>query len=203
MQFSSIGRSDLRFYTFLIAFTVAVFLGLGSAWIALERGWGLEKRTQGVWYSYPDRSAPDAGPYARAQLAVEGRLVPGRAEGIVFYADTDTDGQSLRRQCAYGIEGQFPQARLWSLHAQDEAGLIIRTAHMSPTLVSDNVAFSGNGTVSLVVSPRIAPGNWLGISGEGAMRLVLTLFDTPASANFGLSQSSMPRIERGACGDKS
>ncbi|GHC69412.1 hypothetical protein GCM10010136_15220 [Limoniibacter endophyticus] len=193
----------MRFYTFLIAFTVAIFLGLGSAWIALERGYGLERRVNGVWYSYPDRGSPDAGPYARAQLAVAGRLIPGRAEGMVFYADMDSAGHALLRQCSYRIQGEFPQARFWSLNAQDEAGAVIRTAGLSPSFVSDHATYGENGTISLVIASRIVSGNWLGISGEGPMRLVLSLFDTPASANFGLAQSTMPTITRLTCaGDR-
>ncbi len=45
-----------------------------------------------------------------------GALLLGGAEGLAFYARTDSKGMPLDAGCTYEISGQTPAARFWTLH---------------------------------------------------------------------------------------
>jgi hypothetical protein len=59
-----------------------------------------------------------------------------------------------------------------------------------------------DGTLTITIGAKAAPGNWLAIPDDsGPVMLNLTLLDTPAAGNSGLVALSMPRIERMGCGN--
>ncbi|TIU26055.1 MAG: DUF1214 domain-containing protein, partial [Mesorhizobium sp.] len=66
-------------------------------------------------------------PYSKARVAREGVLALGQAEGLSFIAERDSDGEQLKRQCAYEIEGGFPTARFWTLYAADRSLGVVET----------------------------------------------------------------------------
>ena len=44
-----------------------------------------------------------------------------------------------------------------------------------------------------------SPGNWLALSGEGRMSLVLTFYDTPIASSTGVSDIELPAIINAGC----
>ncbi|TIQ00823.1 MAG: DUF1214 domain-containing protein, partial [Mesorhizobium sp.] len=77
--------------------------------------------------AFPDIGTQAADPYSKARVAREGVLALGQAEGLSFVAERDSDGELLKRQCAYEIEGGFPTARFWTLYAADRSLSVVET----------------------------------------------------------------------------
>jgi hypothetical protein len=60
---------------------------------------------------------------------------------------------------------------------------------------------ASDGTFTITVSARAAPGNWLALRSRQSFTLVFTLFDTPTAGSSGLVDLSMPKLEKTGCGD--
>lgn len=187
---------------FLIALTLAIAFGLGagSAWWALDRFDGLSTLVVGEWSAQPFAGTPDADPYSRAQAARSASLPLGHAEGIAFVATRDAAGDRLSRDCAYTLSGALPPARFYTLHARGVDGAIIPTGSLRvPALHSLTLLRGADGAARIVVGPDAAAGNWLPVTGSGALDLVLTLYDTPVVSSVSIGEVKLPKIERGQC----
>jgi hypothetical protein len=184
----------------LLAVAIAVGLGGGSVWYALQAQKGLGAINIGPWVAFPDIGTADADPYLQARVARNGVLALGRAEGLSFVAEHDSEGRPLRRNCAYAIEGSFPTARFWTLYAADQSLALIDTGRLRrAALHSFAILRKADNSALITVSGRPTPGNWLPVAGTGSFNLVLTFYDTPIANSTGLSDVSLPRIERGPC----
>ena len=189
---------------YLINIFIILIIGLSggglSAWMAVEVGNGFGSAKIGQWTLWPLAGSVDAGPYTRARVAKNGSVPLGAAEGLALYLTTDQFGKPLNRKCQYTITGVTPLARLWTLSVQD---------HRKQTIVSKtgvaNAAFSQtlvrerDGTFTINIGSQPAPGNWLSISGNGKMRLVIRLYDTPITGSAGLAEPVMPRLINRNC----
>ncbi|UUP18903.1 DUF1214 domain-containing protein [Nitratireductor thuwali] len=184
----------------LVAVAVALGAGAGSVWMMIEEAPAIDALRVGPWTAFPNAGTPQADPYSRARFVREGGIPLGKAEGIAFTATHDTDGRALRRECAYRLSGELPVSRFWTLYAADPTGVPLPpTGRRAPALHSQRILQAPEG-IEITASPYPAPGNWLALSGEGSMQLVLTLFDTPVSTSAGIEQISMPGILRTGCG---
>lgn len=187
---------------FIATVTLVIALGGGaySAWYAVRHFDGFAAYRVGDWTAYPKRGTAEADPYSRARDAREGALPLGAAEGIAFFAYEDDDGAPLARNCTYRIEGNSPPARFWTLHAAGRNQIPLDAATGLPsTLHSEEIIRKQNGDFVISVSPKAQPGNWLAVSGEGDMTLVMTLYDTPASGDSGLIGLKFPAVRKVGC----
>jgi hypothetical protein len=184
----------------LLALAVALALGAGSVLYTIRTPQGVGSVTIGGWTAYPDMGTPEANPYSKARADYDGQLPLGRAEGLAFVADRDAAGEPLQRDCRYTVSGTFPPARIWTVYAVDARGLEIPSgSRMANWLNSQGVMFEPNNSVTISVSSRAQPGNWLPVSGSGPMFLVLTLYDTPAAASTIDPNLPLPRILSAGC----
>jgi hypothetical protein len=189
---------------FVIALSLAIAIGGGAAsvWYALKLPEGLGAVAIGPWTTFPDLGTPQADPYSKARIAREGVLSLGLAEGLTFVAQRDSAGEALQRNCTYTIQGVFPPARLWTLYAAETSGAILRNGHRRlPALHSMAVLRHADNSVSVAVGRHPAPGNWVTVSGDGPMSLVLTLYDSPAASSAGIADVALPQITRAECDD--
>ncbi len=187
---------------FLTALTLAIAIGggAGSVWMALNASEGIGAVQIGDWTAFPDVGTPHADTYSKARFAREGGLALGRAEGIVFVARRDSGGALLRRDCAYTIEGAIPSSRFWTLYAADAQRIVLPPAvRRVPALHSYEMLRTVDGAIRITVSNNPVPGNWLGITGDGPMQLVLTLYDTPAATAARVFEIELPQVLRGSC----
>lgn len=182
---------------------VALTGGAASVWYMLQAQHGVGAMTVGPWTAYPEIGTPDADPYSKARIARDGVLTLGRAEGLVFVAEKDSGENALRRDCNYLIEGSAPRARFWTLFAADQrlAALEFAGKAAIPAIQSRGILRRPDNSFVVAFGPRPAPGNWVGISGAGPMRLVLTLYDTPIEGDSGLVDLVFPQILRTSCDD--
>ncbi|WP_374829978.1 DUF1214 domain-containing protein [Paenochrobactrum pullorum] len=179
----------------LFALAIALGGGIWSARWALDHFGGFSELATGEWISYPLAGSPHADPYAKARSARLGNLSLGAAEGLIFYARSSSDGRALMRGCTYKMSGTSPNARFWTLLATDDKGALLSDNEYLPTsLLSNNVAKTGNGDFEITISPQAQDNNWLSVSGSGQFTLVMTLYDTPVASSASFSEITMPRI---------
>lgn len=184
----------------LIVVVAGVAGGGVSAWYAMKRSQGFGAITVGPWTATPYASAEKIDPYTVAKSVVEGSVPLGATEGLAFNAIADSAGHDLELSCAYEIAGVTPVAKLWTLVAYDLSGKPIRPVSGGISgLYSGAVVRYADGSYRISVAQRPRPGNWLAISGRGAFRLTLRLYDTSASGNSQLDELKMPAIVRGEC----
>lgn len=184
----------------LLAVCVALVGGAGSAWLALERDFGFGAVAIGSWAASPDYGTPEAGPYSRARFSRETDLALGRAEGLVFTARRDADGEILQRRCAYRMEGSLPPTRFWTLSARDADNAVIAIdGGRAPALHSQALLRRPDNSVAISISGHPAPGNWLALGGAGPFSLVLTLYDTAVASSSRIVEVELPRIVREGC----
>lgn len=184
----------------LISLSIAVGGGAASVWYALDRQTGIETLRVGPWRASPEFGTPDASPYAKAELARRGTLVLGHAEGLSFVAATDDAHAPLSRRCSYSVAGNTPPARFWTLYATDSSAEPLAAAPRRPRAIfSRNILRQPDDSFLIAVGPHAAPGNWLPVEGTGAMRLVLTLYDSPVASNTEIARIELPRVTRLAC----
>jgi hypothetical protein len=77
------------------------------------------------WVAYPDLQTAECDPFAKAHRAGDGRILLGRAEGLVFTAEA-TDRSSAFGACSYEISGTTPPS------GSGRCGSAMRMVNRSP-----------------------------------------------------------------------
>lgn len=188
----------------LVVLTLAIAFG-GGAWSAawtLKATSGFGAIRLGSWSAYPDLQTADADPFAKAHRAGDGRILLGRAEGLVFTALSDETGAALSGRCAYGISGSTPPARFWTLGIETADGRPLNPPLRVPThLNSWTTLRAADGTFRIRIGAFPVSGNWIWLGTPGQVRFVLTLIDTPTAASASMVDLDMPKISLLGCVD--
>jgi hypothetical protein len=189
----------------LLALIVACasLLGIGSAYVMIEREQPLNSVTIGSWRAYPKAGTADADPYSVA-IYTRGAVVPlASGEGLALVAREDRSGHLLDPTCIYRISGQTPTARLWTLTATDGDGRLVQTLPGRVNLDSQNLLRNPDGSFEISAASRPHSGNWLPLaanaSASDGMRFVLRLYDAPVTTGAALDGITLPVIERLGC----
>lgn len=190
----------MRFLIHLaIAIGIAIVVGLGSAALVLDRDRLFGAVTRGQWTAWPDSGSPDADPYSEAVLARTGEVPLGGGEGLAFTAEEDSGGQRLSGHCRYRVSGQTPAARLWTLTVHDGSGHLMENPAGRTAFHSREVLRREDGSFQIAVSATPEPGNWLPVTTDGRIRLILRLYDTPLAGGGSIGDIAMPVVERMGC----
>lgn len=183
-----------------VVFVLAIGGGAASVRFALDRLAGLEGLAVGSWIAFPRLGTPGADPYSKARFSRTAELPLGQAEGLAFVASVDSAGAPLRRACTYRIEGRVPAARFWTLFPATGGAAPSQPLHAGdPGLHSMRILRRNDDSFEIVAGPAPQPGNWLATGGDGAMNLVLTLYDAPAIGTPDAAQLELPLIYRTGC----
>lgn len=179
---------------------IALVLGLGSAWMAIDSGLRFGRIIVGPWIASPDTGAAVNDPYLAASHARTGEIVLGLGEGVMFVATTDSGGNELDGDCTYLLSGDFPPARLWTLTLSDTAQKPVIADEFIPGFHNRGILRKADGSFEISVAPSVQPGNWLPSEKGGRFQLVARLYDTGLGASgVRLVQPKMPAIERLEC----
>lgn len=190
----------MRFLLHLLtAIVVALAIGFGLSWYALNGGRLLGTIEVGPWTVWHEAGAPAPDPYTRAHVARNGALQLGASEGLQFVATTDSDGLPLDRDCRYRIDGTTPVATFWTLVPVARDGTVITLADSPSAFHSRRLARAADGSVQLYVSKALSPRNWLEITGDGPFSLLLTLYDASSFAGVGSAEAELPTVIREEC----
>lgn len=175
-------------------------LGGALAWVSIQNNQGFGALRIGEWTAWPLAGSRDADPYSKAKVAAEGAVPLGAAEGLAFHADQDKDGNPLRRDCQYMLEGQTPPARLWTLSAHAPEGPVLtKPDGQSVNVISRSIVRAQDGKFTLYSGPEFSPGNWLEVDGRGSYELILRLYDSPITSTSGIVDPQMPSISLMSC----
>ncbi|NBN62911.1 DUF1214 domain-containing protein [Microvirga tunisiensis] len=188
-----------RALALLATVVLAVALGLGSAWLALDREDLFQQIRIGVWGAHPQAGTPEADPYSAAIYARSGRVPLANGEGVAFTATTDSAGAPLSPGCTYRVSGQTPTARLWTLTAMDRHGRLLASAGDRVSLSSVGLLRAPDGSFGITASRRPHPGNWLPLGDGDGLTFVLRLYDAPITTGASLTGLAMPAITRISC----
>jgi hypothetical protein len=183
----------------LLAIAVALSVGFGLSYYALTDGRLFGAVQIGAWTAWPDGGTPAPNPYTRGHIVRESALQLGRAEGLQFVATTDDSGEALDLSCSYTVTGRVPVSTFWTIVAVDADWTNLAAPDTDGAMRSSEVARNNDGSFTLHVGTALHPGNWLELTGEGPMSLVLTLYDTTALSGFSADDMRLPRIIRGTC----
>jgi len=184
----------------LMAVALGASLGLAATYFSVAEGLGFGAVRAGPWIAWPKSGSNEADPYARAAVARTGEVPLGLAEGITFIATTDSRGAALSGRCAYLVGGEIPPARYWTLSVHSPNGLLLDNAAKRYSLTSAEIYRQMGEPFQIAVSRSAHAGNWLPISGDEKISLVLRLYDTSVSAaTAALDKAAMPSIVRERC----
>lgn len=180
---------------------VIMFLGgIYSAQWALDATRGFGGLSVNNWVAYPQIQTKDADPYARAHRANDGKILLGRAEGLVFRAQVDHEGRSLDVDCDYTLSGRVPPALFWTVRTvHPDNKPVVLPDGWPKSIGAQQVLRDKDGNIAINLSRSAQSGNWLAIDPSQEFELQLTLIDTPISNISGIRALEMPKIIRGAC----
>lgn len=186
----------------------AVFLvtalggGIGSVWYALDTNRSFGAIQIDSWIAYPTAGTPDADPYSIARRARDAELPLGQAEGLPFYAKTDSEGRTLVGRCNYRLVGKAPAARFWTLYPADPSLVAIAaSAYRNGALHSRQLLRAPDSSFTISIGPDPQPGNWISVSARGPVVFVLTLYDTQIASAVTSAGHDFPSIVRTDCRD--
>lgn len=186
----------------LVALAIAFGGGAWSAARTLKATSGFGVIQLGSWSAYPELQTAKADPFARAHRAGDGRILLGRAEGLLFSAETDETGAALSGRCSYEVSGSTPPSRFWTLRIVDQAGAPFTAVPGFPaSLNSWTTLRRADGTVRIRIGSEPSPGNWIRLDTSGPIAFVLTLIDTPTAGSVGMVELDMPVISLIGCKD--
>ena len=188
----------------LVALTLAIAFA-GGAWSAswmLTATSGFGAIRLGSWSAYPDLQTAGADPFAKAHRAGDGRILLGRAEGLVFTARNDETGATLSGQCSYEISGTTPPSRFWTLRVSDADGEPLAAPERVPVSLNSWTTLRNiDGTFRIRLGAAPQAGNWIWLDTPDDVSFVLTLIDTPTAASVSMVELDMPKIELIGCRD--
>jgi hypothetical protein len=181
------------------ALLLALGLGLGSAYLALNGEPPFGSLRLGSWKVWPRLGSPEADPYMRAIIARRGDVPLATGEGVALTAQADSEGQALDSACSYRIGPVAPAARVWTLTLYDQEGHLLVSELGRSSFTSAEIVRDAEDRFTIVLSRTLQPGNWLQLPPSGPFRAVLRLYDPPGAAGAILSESTFPSIERLGC----
>jgi hypothetical protein len=184
----------------IYALLLALGLGLGSAYWAMNGNPPFGSLRLGPWQAWPKLGSPEADPYMRAIIARRGDVPLATGEGLGFTATTDSEGRALDAGCSYSIGSVAPSARLWTLTLYDRDGRLPVTELGRRSFTSAEVVRDTQDRFTIVLSRNVQPGNWLQLPASGSFAVSLRLYDPPGAAGANLEETDFPAIQRLECG---
>jgi len=156
--------------------SIALAVGLASAWYMVEAGSRLTLDRDGPWKRWTQAGAPSADPYTRAHFARAGWLPLSGDAAAYLTTSRDSAGEPLYSDCVYTVSGSKPAARRWTLSAFDLNGALLDSGPGQSVASSDTALPGPGGTLAITISQSPSPGNWLNVTGSTRMQLLLTLY---------------------------
>jgi hypothetical protein len=193
----------------LAAAAVATVL-LSAALLAININDGLEGLSvqNGNWKTSVATGSQDAGTILKATVALGG-LLASTQENSMYYRLSTVDGDPLRLNCRYRIEGDDYDANWWSITAYGWDNYLIPNPQRRYSFNNENLDRNADGSWAITVAATEQAGNWLPVGPSGAagwrkvgdydFDLLLRLY-TPGDAYLTRPQSAaLPVVTLEAC----
>ena len=146
---------------FFIFAAIALVLGLGSAWRAVNHGFSATANRYGPWTFWFREGTAEADPYTVAHVARQGVLPVTAASTLVFTATRDSAGARLSGDCTYEIRGTAVPSLWWNIAAFNADGEIMPSKTGRSGFSSTNILAAPDGRFTVRLSPDVQPGNWI------------------------------------------
>ena len=159
-----------RFFLFA---AIALTLGLGSAWRAVNHGFFASANRYGPWALWFREGTGEADPYTIAHVARQGVLPITASSELVFTATRDSGGSHLTGNCTYEIRGLSVPALWWDIAAFKANGEVMPSKTGRAGFSSANILAAPDGSFKVRLSPDVQPGNW--IPAQRGDRIILRL----------------------------
>jgi len=186
----------------LIKIVAVVILGVLVGLVVTIRSLEGGPRTvvAGPWQGAPRDGTMEVDPYTLAADERAGMLPLGVAEGLTFYARTDSAGDSFAARCDYVVKGPMPQARFWTVSLLDQGGFPVADPAERYGFTSAEALREMGAPVTITVSPEARSGNWLPTGRARSFVLMLRLYDSGLStAGTTFQAADMPSITKAGC----
>jgi hypothetical protein len=193
----------------LLAAAVATVL-LSAVFLARNINEGLEEMSvrNGDWMTSVATGSEGAGLMLKAAVAIGG-LLASTQENSMYYRLSSVDGEPLRLNCRYRIEGTDYDADWWSITAYGWDNYLIPNAQKRYSFNDENLVRNPDGSWVITVAATEQPGNWLPVGPSGAPQwrkpgdydydLLLRLY-TPGAAYLDTPESAaLPSVTLEAC----
>ena len=179
----------------------AALIGLGTAWYMIQAGTRLSTRTIGPWVTWAAAGRPEAEPYTRAHIALNGLLPVSSTSEIAFRAKTDSGGSRLTSACDYAIVLEDFEPAWWGLAVFDGDGKLIANAAERHGFTSSTAMREPDGRTVITLARDARPGNWLPSGRSNRVVLVLTVQDAnwAAAIHDGSAPKVLPQVVRTGC----
>ena len=156
----------------------------------------------GTWLYSDKIGASAATRIERARTAINGPLGLSSKEAVYFIAVQDSDGEPLRSQCTYRVEGPPIDTRWWSLTLYDRI-----TQHYVPNSQnrsswnSVSIPRTDTGGWVITVAPTPQETAWLPSqqSPDQPFDLMLRVYNPSATTRNTLPNIDLPTVERVSC----
>lgn len=183
------------------ALLLALAVGFGSAYWMTSGPFPLSEVRIGPWQYWPNIGSSNTDPYAKAMIARDAFLPLATGEGLELTTVRDSVGNPLRSSCSYRIGPTMPAARYWTLTLYDpKSRLPVQVTTQRSGITSREIVRNENGEFSINLSQQVKPGNWLQLPQDGDFRLVLRLYDIPASIDgTTIDHRLLPTIDQLGC----
>ena len=183
--------------------SLAMIIGIGSAWYMIEKGSPLTTRKIGPWINWSSLGDAGADPYTRARMARSGRLPITSTNALYFIARTDSDGDSLSGDCEYTIEGAPLASDWWSLSVYDYNGSLMANRSRRYAFSSSNLLRNADGSYKIALAKSVRAGNWLPVAQKVPLMLMLRAYGPRVSQDTQSGErieDSLPDINKVTCG---
>ena len=171
-----------------IALLAGVVLGVISAINALGSVGLKPVAPTSKWSEWQLNGASTTLVYALGHFLGDGQLPPPKSARY-FVRNTDEDGNRLRADCIYVVEGKITPARWWTMSAA-AAG----TEAPKSELSAGEAILSQDNTLKLTISARPAPGNWIVPADSGGLALRFIVNEPVLGQDI-----SLPTITKSGC----
>lgn len=157
----------------------AVAAGIAAGWISavsLIENYGFEEiEGQPQWKERRNASDHPAAPYAFGYFINQGQ-VPPPLTSHHYVRSVDNDGNRLRNDCIYLLQGRIPPSRRWSLSVAGNDG-------SASTLSAGEAIYEADGSVKVYFAAFPVPGNRVVLPASGPAVVALTVHDPVKSPN--------------------
>ena len=187
-----------------------ITLALSAVLLARTIGAGLSGMTlqNGDWATSTATGSEDASLMLKAGVALGGLLASAQSDSM-YYRLSALDGEPLRLNCRYRIEGKDYDANWWSVTAYGWDNYLMPNLPRRYSFNNENLVRDTDGSWVITVAATEQPGNWLPIGPAGApgwrkttnhdFDLLLRLY-TPGEAYLNTPMSApLPRVIREDC----
>ena len=179
-----------------------IAIGLLSAWYTLEKGSPLTTTFSGSWQLWTYDGTVEADPYTLAHMSRSGRLPITSSNALYFIATKDEEGQEIKAECDYLLQGKPLDADWWSLALYHHDGTSLQNHSHRSSLNSSSLLRHQDGHYEISLTRRIRPGNWLQMAGNQPLILMLRLYGIHVTKDTQRSNSieqNLPIIRRLSC----